>query len=134
MPISHDVQAVSMSRLFHHRDIQFLRALPGFTPKMEADFRQRRCRIFRSYLRALRAELLEINTEFDTLAVECPQLRQELALAMLRGRMRFALAMIEARVCLWRYRWAIAAVECGPVIQRLESIRSEMRRWIPEIS
>ena len=123
-----------MSRLFERRDIDFLRAMPGFTSRMETEFRRRRCRIFRGYLRKLQAELLETSTEFDTVCIECPELQQELALVLLRGRLRFAWAMAAARICLWRYRWGVGNVTCGGVLHRFESIRTELRRSIPEIS
>jgi hypothetical protein len=74
MPIAIDAQAVPMSRLFYRRDIEFLRAVPDYTTRMESEFRRRRCRLFHGYLRSLRAELLEVRTEFDTLGIECPEL------------------------------------------------------------
>ncbi len=123
-----------MSRLLNSGDIDFLRRLPGFTPRMESGFRSRRCRIFRGYLRGLRAELMEINTEFDTLAIECPELKQELALALFHGRLRFASTMLAAHICLWRYRWGLGKPDCGHLIHRFDVIRDDMRRWIPEIS
>ena len=55
-------------------------------------------------------------------------------MALMRCRLRFAWAMMAALVCLWRYRWALGDGEGGPVMQRFEGIRGEMRRWIPEIS
>src|SRR6266496_5320842 len=42
-----------MVRLLDSADIDFLRAQPGFTPKMETKLRAQRCRIFRGYLECL---------------------------------------------------------------------------------
>jgi hypothetical protein len=125
---------IPMSRLFERADIEFLRTRPEFTRRMETAFRCRRCRIFRGYLRGMRAALLEIRTEFDTLGIECPELQQELALVLLRGKLRFAWAMAAAHVCLWRYRWSLGDVNSGDTVYRLESILDEIRIWLPELS
>src|ERR1035438_7902414 len=89
-----DTLSVPMIRLFDGRDIEFLRAVPGYTARMETQFRRRRCRIFRGYLRSLRARFLAAQVEMETVRIEAPEDYRQLALAMLRCRMRFAWAMI----------------------------------------
>jgi len=123
-----------MIRLFDERDIEFLRAIPGYTPHMETQFRRRRCRIFRAYLRSLRAEFLAAQTELETLGIESPEDRQELSMIGLRCRMRLSWAMIPAYLCLFQYRWELGRSGLGPVVRRFEAIRGEIRRWIPGIS
>jgi hypothetical protein len=129
-----DPHSVPMIRLFDERDIEFLRTVPRYTAHMEAEFRRRRCRIFRGYLRSLRAEFLMAQTELETLQIESPEDHQQLALAVVRCRMRFALAMIPAYLCLCRYRWQLGPAGLEQVVRRLEGIRGEIRRWIPGIS
>jgi hypothetical protein len=73
-----------MIRLFDKRDIEFLRAVPGYTRHMETAFRRRRCRIFRGYLRTLRAEFLAAQTELETLRIEYPELHPHVALLVMR--------------------------------------------------
>ena len=68
-----DAHSVPMIRLFDERDIAFLRAVPGYTARMEGEFRRRRCRIFRGYLRSLRAEFLAAQTDLETLRIESPE-------------------------------------------------------------
>jgi hypothetical protein len=131
---SHDAHAVPMIRLFDERDIAFLRTMPGYTPRMETEFRRRRCRIFRGYLRSLKAEFLAAQTELETLQIESPGDYQQLAMMVLRCRMHFAWAAIPAYLCLLQYRWDLGIAPLGPVVQRFEAIRSEIRSWIPEIS
>jgi hypothetical protein len=123
-----------MIRLFDNRDIEFLRAVPGYTRRMEIEFRRRRCRIFRGYLRTLRAEFLAAQTELETLRIESPELHQQVALLVMRCRMRFAWAMVPAYLCLLQYRWELGSAGLGPVVERFEGIRSEIRRWIPGIA
>ena len=114
-----DAASIPVIRLFDQRDILFLRSAPGYNPHMETGFRRRRCEIFRAYLRGLRAEF--------------PAARQP-AKRFLRCRMRFALALIPAYLCLFRYRWELGGSHLEPVVQRLEGVCGEMRRLISEIS
>lgn len=129
-----DPHSVPMIRLFDERDIEFLRAVPGYTARMEAEFRRRRCRIFRGYLRSLRAELLLAETELDTLRIESPEDQEQLGLVALRCRMRFAWAMIPAYLSLFQYRWQLGSATLEHVVRRLEGIRGEIRSQIPRIS
>jgi hypothetical protein len=123
-----------MIRLFDQRDIEFLRAVPGYTRRMETEFRRRRCRIFRGYLRTLRAEFLAAQTELETLRIESPEVHQHVALLVMRCRMRFVGAMVPAYLCLFQYWWELGPAELAPVVERFESIRGELRRLIPGIA
>jgi hypothetical protein len=129
-----DAHSVPMIRLFDRRDIEFLRAEPGYSTRMESDFRRRRCRIFRGYLRSLRAEFLAAQTELETLRIESPADYEPLAMMLMRCRVRLASAMIPAYLCLMQYRWDLGNTSLGPLVRRLESIRAEIRNWVPEIS
>ena len=125
---------VPMIRLFDERDIEFLRTLPGYTRRMETAFRRRRCRIFRGYLRSLRAEFLVAQTEAETLRIEFPEECEQPALTATGCRVRFACAMTAAYFCLFRYRWNLGGSGLGSVVRRFEGIRGEIRRWAPGIS
>jgi hypothetical protein len=81
---SADTLSVPMSRLFDQRDVEFLRAMPGYSARMETQFRRRRCRIFRAYLRSLQAEFLTAQTELETLRFESPEVYQHLSAILLR--------------------------------------------------
>jgi hypothetical protein len=129
-----DPHSVPMIRLFDERDIEFLRTVPGYTTRMEAEFRRRRCRIFRGYLRSLRAELLLAQTELETLRIESPQDHERLALVAMRCRLRFAWAIIPAYLCLFQYRWQLGSSGLERVVRRLEGIRGEIRNRISRIS
>lgn len=129
-----DAHSIPMIRLFDQRDIQFLRSAPGYTLHVETAFRRRRCRIFRAYLRSLRAEFRAARRELESPPIRPPKGYRQLALTVLRCRMRFAWAMIPAYLCLFRYRWELGGCGLGPVVQRFDGVCGEMRRWIPEIS
>ena len=70
----------------------------------------------------------------ETLRIESPEVHQQVALLMMRCRMRFACAMVPAYLCLFQYRWELGSADLGPVVQRFESIRDELRRLIPGIA
>jgi hypothetical protein len=129
-----EAHSVPMIRLFDERDIDFLRAMPGYSKRMEMEFRRRRCRIFRGYLRSLRAEFLVAETELETLRIEFPEDHRRLALRAMSCRLRFACATIAAYMRLFQYRWDLGGAGLGPVVRRFEDIRGETRRWIPRIS
>ena len=129
-----DPHPAPMMRLFNDRDIEFLRTLPGYSARMEAEFRRRRCRVFRGYLRSMRAEFLIAQTELETLRIESPADHEELALLVMRCRLRFAWAMIPAYLCLLRYRWQLGSADLERVVRRLEEIRREIHSGIPRLS
>jgi hypothetical protein len=129
-----DAPSIPVIRLFDDRDILFLRSAPGYNRRMETGFRRRRCRIFSAYLRGLRAEFQAARIELEALRVESPKDYRRLAPMVLRCRMRFAWAMIPAYLCLLRYRWELGGPRLEPVVQRLEVVCGEMRRFIFEIS
>jgi hypothetical protein len=109
--------SLPMTRLFDECDIEFLRALPGHTGKAEAEFRRRRCRIFRAYLLGLRAGFLRELNEPDMPA----------GAGVLRYRLEFALAMLPAYGRLFRYRWGLGNVDLTDVVQRFDAILAGLR-------
>jgi hypothetical protein len=106
-----------MTRLFDGRDIEFLRALPGYTSKAETEFRRRRCRIFRAYLLSARAGFLHALNDLEMPA----------GALGLRYRMEFALAMLRAYGRLFRYRWGWGGVDLTDVVQRFDTILAGVR-------
>jgi hypothetical protein len=127
-----DAHSVPIVRLFDERDIEFLRAMPGYTAHMGTEFRRRRCRIFRGYLRSLKAEFLAAQTELETLRIESPADYRQIALVLLDCRMRFACAMVPAYLRLFQYRWQLGHSSLSRVVQRFEQLRGEIGLWLPE--
>ncbi len=79
-------------------------------------------------------EFLVAQTELETLRIEFPEDRQQLAMTAMSCRMHFNSAMLAAYLCLFQYRWDLGGAGLGPVVQRFEDIRGEIRRWIPGTS
>ena len=123
-----------MIRLFDQCDIEFLRTLPGYTRRLEIEFRRRRCRILLGYLRTLRAEFLAAQTRLETLRIESPEVHHQVALLVMRCRTRFVCAMVPAYLCLFQYRWGLGSAALGPVVECFETIRAELHQWIPGLA
>jgi hypothetical protein len=117
VPVKTEPSSLPMTRLFDGRDIEFLRALPGYTGKAETEFRRRRCRIFRAYLLSTRAGFFQALDD-----LEMPS-----AAGILRYRMEFALAMLPACGSLIRYRWGLGRVDLTDVVQRFDTILAGVR-------
>jgi hypothetical protein len=122
-----DTLSVPVIRLFDQRDIEFLRAVPGYTTRAETAFRRRRCHIFRTWLRSLQAEFLAARSQLQTWRVESPDVYQPVAPIALRCRMRFACAIVPAYLCLFQYRWKLGRADLAPVVRRFQAIRDEIR-------
>ena len=59
---------------------------------------------------------------------------EQVALLVMRCRMRFAWAMLPAYLSLFQYRWDLGFAGLERVVRGLEDIRSEIRNGIPRIS
>ena len=117
VPVKTQPNSLPMTRLFDECDIEFLRSLPGHTGEAEAEFRRRRCRIFRAYLLSLRAGFRR----------ELNELEMPAGIGVLRCRLEFALAMLPAYGRLFRYRWGLGNVDLTDVVQRFDAILTGLR-------
>jgi hypothetical protein len=120
-----------MLRLLDQRDIEFLRAQPGFTPRMEAKLRTRRSRVFRGYLRRLTADFGRVCMAVKVLMLQSKRDRPDLAATLVRQQARFALgiAMVEAR--LFFYRWGLCTVDVGALVKTFDVMQLELRSMLP---
>jgi hypothetical protein len=120
-----------MMRLLDERDIEFLRSQPGFTPRMAARLRARRCRVFRGYLSHLTTDFRRVCTGVKVLMLQSKRDRPDLAAALVRQQAAFALgmAMVEARLFL--YRWDLCTVDVRALIETFDVMRLELRNMLP---
>jgi hypothetical protein len=120
-----------MLRLLDSADLEFLRSQPGYTRRMESRMRQQRCQIFRGYLRALDSDFGRVCAALKVLLVQSRHDRPDLAAALLRNQVTFALMMsvVSARVVL--YRWGIASVDVRRLVAIFDQMRLELRSVVP---
>ncbi len=120
-----------MMRLLDSREIEFLRAQPGFTPTMAARFRAERCRIFLGYLRCLTADFGRVCTALKLVMVQSRHDRADLASTLLGNEARFAVlaAVVKCRVLL--YRWGLCSVDVRELVRLFDTLRIELRTLVP---
>ncbi|HLK62028.1 MAG TPA: hypothetical protein VKU19_01215 [Bryobacteraceae bacterium] len=120
-----------MLRLLDAADLEFLRTQPGFSPKMERKLRAQRCQIFRGYLRCLRGDFERICTTIKVLMLQSRNDRPDLAAALVRHQVTFALGMASVEVRLLLYRWGLGAVDVAVLVRVFEQVRVELRGMLP---
>ena len=120
-----------MIRLLDERDLEFIRSLPGFTPRMAIHFREERCRIFRAYLEIMEGDFARVCTAVKVLMLQSQFDRPDLASELLRLQATFALAdsLIRARLLL--YRFGIGRVDVSVLVRTFDSMRLELQSLVP---
>lgn len=120
-----------MLRILAADDFQALRSLPGYTPEMLGNLRRQRCRIFRQYLGALRADFARVCLALKLVMVQAGNDRPDLAAALLRKQAQFAcgVAMVQIRLALYSY--GIGSVEVASLLSVFDGLRVELRTLVP---
>lgn len=120
-----------MLRLFDESDLQFVGSRSGFHSRAAADWRARRSRIFRGYLESLRHDFQRTCSALQHLLRDSNCGRPELASALVRAQIRFALgvAVVQVRVAL--YRLGAARVDARSLVKLFEGVRAQLGALIP---
>jgi hypothetical protein len=120
-----------MMRLLDERDLEFLRSQPGFTPRMAARLRARRCHVFRGYLRHLSADFRRVCTAVKVLMLQSKRDRPDLAATLVRQQAMFAFGMAMVQVRLFLYRWDLCTVDVRALVNTFDVVRLELRNMLP---
>ena len=120
-----------MARLLDTADIEFLRTQPDFTPKMESQFRARRCRIFREYLSGLDDDFKRVCLALKLVMAHSSQDRPELAAALMQQQVMFASGLLGVHFRLVLYRWGIGTVDVSGLVKIFDTMRLELRELVP---
>jgi hypothetical protein len=120
-----------MMRLLDHRDVEFLRSQPGFTPGMLRRLRAQRALIFREYLRCLSEDFHRVCAALKLLMLQSRHDRPDLAAALLRQQTLFWGAMLQARFRLVLYRAGLGGVDVSELVQIFDGMRIELRSLVP---
>jgi hypothetical protein len=120
-----------MLRLLDSSDIEFLRAQPGYSPKMESDLRAQRCHIFGGYLRCLNMDFRRVCMALKLLMAQSQQDRPDLAAVLAHHQIMFASGMLAIRARLFLYRWGICTVDVTDLVQIFDVMRLELRNLMP---
>ena len=120
-----------MLRLLESTDIEFLRAQPGYSPKMETNLRAQRCHIFRGYLRCLNMDFRRVCMALKLLMAQSQQDRPDLAAVLVHHQLMFASGLLSMHVRLVLYRWGICSVDVTSLVQIFDVMRIELRNMMP---
>jgi hypothetical protein len=120
-----------MLRLLDAKDLEFLRAQPGFTPNMEAQLRRQRCQMFRGYLRSLSLDFRRICAAIRLMMLCSKNDRPDLASILLHHQFIFGFAFLQVECSLLLYRWGLGEVNVAGLMRTFDSTRVELRRLVP---
>ena len=120
-----------MGRLLDSVDQAFLEVHPAATAKLVREFRARRRRIFRAYLRCMVRDFDRISSAIRWLMATSREDHPELAAAVLKQSVvfRFALLAVECRLVL--HAWGIGTVDIRGITGVFEAMRLELRQLMP---
>jgi hypothetical protein len=120
-----------MFRLLAEEDLQFLNKQPGFTPRMAARFRARRCRIARGYLRSMQVDFGRICTALKIVMAQSERDRPDLASTLVRSQIAFTFGMAAVQFRLLLYRCGFGRVEVTNLVKVFDGMRLELRTFVP---
>lgn len=120
-----------MLRLLGEEELRFVRSQPGFTPRMEAQFRRQRCEVFRGYLRSLSSDFNRVSIALKLLMVQASTDRPDLAETLVRTRIAFTLALLAAHFHVVLYSFGLGTVNASQLLHLFNSMRVELRTLVP---
>jgi len=120
-----------MSRLLSRDDIQFLRTQPGYEPRIERELLKARRNIFRVYLRSMGQDFNRLHRALRLMVLHAPEDRSELAVFLVRQKVRFFSALAFAHIKLTLHTLGIGDVDITALVQMLDSMRIELQNLVP---
>jgi hypothetical protein len=112
-----------MERLLASPDAAFLERQDGFSSDMSREFRARRRKIFRAYVRCLARDFTRIYKTLEIAIVESRQDRPDLVRLMLKQKVRFVLAMLEMELRLAIHAWGVNRMDVERLVQSVRTLR-----------
>lgn len=120
-----------MLRLLGEEELSFVRRQPGFTPRMEAQFRRQRCEVFRGYLSSLSSDFNRVSIALKLLMVQASTDRPDLAAVLVRTQIEFTFALMVAHFHALLYSFGYGTVNASQLLQLFNSMRVELRTLVP---
>jgi hypothetical protein len=120
-----------MARLLDASDIEFLRSQPGFTPSVLHKLRVQRCQLFRGYLACLQKDFGYVCSAIKLVMLQSRHDRPDLAVALVRHELLFAMGMVMVHFRLTLYQWGLCGVDVAGLVKSFDRMRLELRTLIP---
>lgn len=138
LPITADwIDELSLERyqpmmyLLDRSDLEFMRTQPGFTPQATAKLRDQRCQIFRGYLKCFSSDFAKICGAIRLLMLQSGHDRPDLAAALVKHQLLFAMGLLIVNCRLVLYRFGICGVDVSILLKLFEVMRLELRTFVP---
>ncbi len=122
-----------MERLFSSEDYEFLASQPGFTPRIARRLAAERRKIFRRYLRCLKRDFDRLYAATKLLLLHSAEDRPDLAMALLKQRLTFQLALAAVYCRLGLQTLGLGTVDARGLITALEAMRNQLRALSPQL-
>ncbi len=117
-----------MERILSAADFRFLNAQKGYRPKVARRLRWERIRAYRGYLKCLRADYRKLEAAVTLWMAHSPKDRPEMAIELLKRRIRFFLAMAAAEGRLVLFGLNITPPMHLRLVDDLDDLRVCLRR------
>jgi len=112
-----------MLRLLDQSDLQFVSG----SPKLSKDLRAQRRKLFRSYLRCLTRDYGKLLAGLRQAMVQSGTDRPDLARALARNRLLFALLICKIEMRLALHAGNFGAIDIAPLIEAIEALRVQQQ-------
>jgi hypothetical protein len=116
-----------MLRLLSDDDFQLVSANPALRKTLRAE----RCRLFRGYLRCLARDYGSLLAGLRYAMVQSGVDRPELAHALVRNRIVFAIALCNAEIHLALFAAGIGKVDISGLVGALDALRAQASGFQP---
>ena len=116
-----------MLRLLSDADLDFA----SRSPVLRRRIRARRRELFRGYLRCLTKDYARLLSGLRQVMVESGVDRPDLAKALAKNRMLFAIALCRIEVRLQLHRVGVASVDVSGLVEALDSLRGVVNVMTP---
>jgi hypothetical protein len=112
-----------MARLLASPDAKFLKRQDGFSSEMSREFRARRRKLFRSYVRCLARDFTRLYNTLELAIVESRQDRSDLVRLMLQQKARFVMAMFAIELRLAIHAWGVNGMDVQRLVQSVSALK-----------
>ena len=120
-----------MERLLSETDYRFLSSHPAFDSRKLRSIRSERRKIFRAYLASLSRDFGLVGAALRLMMMYSSQDRPELAGALYKQQMTFAVGMLRVQWRLFLHACGMGTVDVTGLVRVIESMRLELRQMIP---
>jgi hypothetical protein len=115
-----------MEGLLADEDFKFLSRQPGFDLSLYRKLRRERLRIFRQYLTRLISDFNRLHLVTRALIAQSPEDRSELVSKLIRLKIRFSIALIQAEASYVLCRLGLSSLAVRALILHLEEMHAQL--------